>query len=44
MLGSVEDKAEFKQELVPYVVGACLLFGITAFVKVFMEIGNQIGG
>ena len=26
MLGSVEEKAEYKKTLIPYIIGACLLF------------------
>lgn len=43
MLGSVEEKAEYKEGLIPYVIGAFILFGITSFVKILMVIGNQIG-
>lgn len=42
MLGSVEEKAEFKKDLIPYLVGAILLFGISAIVKVMLEIGKSI--
>lgn len=42
MLGSVEEKAEYKKDLIPYLVGAILLFGITTFVKIFMQWGNQL--
>ena len=42
MLGSVEEKAEYKQDLIPYVIGALILFGITGFVKILMIIGEKI--
>lgn len=42
MLGSVEEKAEYKQSLIPYVVGAFMLFGITGFVKILMTFGDLI--
>lgn len=42
MLGSLEEKAEFKNDMIPYLVGAALLFGITLFVKIFMQIGDSI--
>ena len=42
MLGSVEEKAEYKKDLVPYIVGAFLLLGITTFVKILMQWGEQI--
>lgn len=44
MLGSVEEKAEYKEGLVPYVVGAFILFGITAFIKILIGIGNSLNG
>lgn len=44
MLGSVEEKAEYKQSLIPYVVGAFILFGITSFIKILMSFGNMIAG
>ena len=42
MLGSVEEKAEYKKDLIPYLIGAGLLFGITVFVKLFMIWGQNI--
>ena len=42
MLGSVEEKAEYKKDIIPYLIGACLLFGITTFVKIFMQFGQAI--
>ena len=41
MLGSVEEKADYKKDMIPYVVGAILLFGITAIVKIVQEIGES---
>lgn len=42
MLGSIEEKAEFKKDMIPYLIGACLLFGVTTFVKIFMQWGETI--
>lgn len=42
MLGSVEEKAEYKKDLVPYLVGAILVFGISSITKLLMSIGNSI--
>ncbi len=42
MIGSVEEKAEYKADLVPYVVGAFILFGITTIMKILIAIGNSI--
>ena len=29
ILGSVEEKAEYKNDIIPYLIGAALLFGIS---------------
>ena len=42
MLGSVEEKAEYKKDLLPYLIGAILLFGILTFIKIFMSLGEKI--
>lgn len=42
MLGSVEEKAEYKAGLFPYVIGAFILFGITGFVRILLAIGDKI--
>lgn len=41
MLGSLEEKAEYKKDMIPYLVGACLLFGITVIVKVLQQLGQS---
>ena len=42
MIGSVEDKAEYKKDIIPYLVGAVLLFGICTVVKMLQILGNKI--
>ena len=42
MLGSVEEKAQYKESLKPYVLGAVLLFGILQIVKVLYDFGLGI--
>ena len=42
MLGSAEEKADYKKDLIPYFVGAILLFGISAIVKAMLQIGQTI--
>ena len=42
MIGSVEEKAEYKKDLMPYLVGATLLFSICIVVKILQMFGNQI--
>lgn len=41
MLGSVEEKADYKKDMVPYLVGAFLLFGVTTIVKVLQQLGES---
>ncbi len=40
MMGSVEEKAEYKKTLMPYVIGALMVFGASAIVGF---IANAIG-
>lgn len=42
MIGSVEEKAEYKKDLLPYFIGSILLFGICTIVKVLQTIGESI--
>lgn len=42
MLGSVEEKAEYKKDLIPYFIGSILLFGICTIVKILQTLGNSI--
>ena len=41
MLGSVEEKAEYKKDMIPYIVGAFLLFGITTILTIVQQIGES---
>lgn len=42
MIGSIEERAEYKKDLIPYVIGAVMLFGITTVMKIVMAIGDKI--
>ena len=42
MIGSVEEKAEYKQEMVPYLIGTFILFGITSIVRILIAFGQTI--
>ncbi|MEI3356948.1 MAG: pilin [Clostridia bacterium] len=42
MLGSVEEKAEYKQSLKPYIIGALLLFTGTIIPQVIYEFSKEI--
>ena len=41
MIGSVEEKAEYKKDMIPYLVGAVLTFSITSIVKILQAIGES---
>lgn len=42
MIGSVEEKAEYKKTLMPYVIGAIMIFGITNLLAIVVTIANKI--
>lgn len=42
MLGSIEEKAEYKKSMMGYVIGAMLLFGVTTFANILYRIGTSI--
>lgn len=42
MLGSVEEKAEYKQTMKPYLIGAVLVFGITNILAIVVNIATSL--
>ena len=40
MMGSAEEKAEYKKTALPYVIGAILTFGITNILAIIIDIAN----
>lgn len=44
MLGSAEEKSDYKKSLLPYVIGAVLVFAASAFAQVIFEFVTKIGG
>lgn len=42
MMGSASEKAEYKKTMIPYIVGAVLIFAGTSIVKVVYSITSQI--
>lgn len=42
MMGSAEEKAEYKKTMVPYVVGAILIFASTTIVNVVYQLANGL--
>lgn len=42
MVGSAEEKAEYKKTMIPYLVGAILIFASTTIVNVVYNIANSL--
>ena len=42
MTGSISEKAEYKKTMIPYLVGAILIFGASAITKVVVSLGSNI--
>lgn len=42
MMGSTEEKAEYKKSMIPYLVGAILVFGASAIGKAVIGFGTTI--
>ena len=43
MLGSVEEKAEYKKTMIPYLIGAALVFGASFIANVVYNLFNGFG-
>lgn len=44
MFGSIEEKAQYKETMVPYIIGLVLLGGISTIVNIIYNIASKIGG
>ena len=42
MLGSVEEKSEYKQTMIPYVIGAILVFSGSTIPQIIYQIAKNI--
>ena len=42
MMGSAEEKAEYKKTMIPYVVGAILIFGATTIANMVYQFANGL--
>lgn len=42
MIGSVEEKAQYKETMMPYLIGAVLVFGITNVLAIVSELAKSI--
>ena len=43
MMGSAEEKAEYKKTLIPYLVGACLVFAASAIAGIVFGFAQNLG-
>lgn len=44
MMGSASEKAEYKKTMIPYLVGAILIFGASAITQVVVSVASGITG
>ncbi len=44
MMGSAEEKAEYKKTMIPYIVGAVILFGASALAGAVVNLAQGITG
>lgn len=42
MIGSVEEKAQVKDQLIPFLIGCIVIFGAFSIWKIAVTIGNQL--
>ena len=42
MIGSASEKAEYKKTMIPYIVGAVLIFAGTSLVKVIYSLASSV--
>lgn len=42
MVGSVEERAEYKKSMIPYLIGAFLVFGISGVLNIIIQFTNEI--
>ena len=44
MMGSAEEKAEYKKTMIPYLIGAVLIFGASAIAKAVIAASQMVTG
>ena len=42
MMGSAEEKADYKKSMMPYIIGAALIFAASAFAEVIFQFFSNI--
>ncbi len=43
MIGSAEEKAEYKKTMIPYIIGAILIFASTTIVNIVYNLATAVG-
>ena len=43
MMGSIEERADYKKTMMPYVIGAALVFAASTIANIIYNIANNIG-
>lgn len=44
MIGSAEEKADYKKSMIPYIVGAVLIFGASAIAGIVYDMATSLTG
>ena len=44
MMGSVEEKAEYKKSLMPYIIGCALVFAASVFAQILYDLFSGVTG
>lgn len=42
MIGSMEEKAQIKESLIPFIIGCIVVFGAFGIWKIFINIGSSL--
>ena len=42
MMGSAEEKADYKKSMIPYIIGAILIFAGTSIVRIVYDLTNSL--
>lgn len=42
MLGSIEEKANIKESLIPFVIGCIVVFGAFGIWRIFVSLGQKL--
>lgn len=42
MVGSIEERAEYKKSMIPYLIGAFFVFAISTIVTIIMQFTNEL--